>query len=124
MLLHTIVLKNHKPLSWNKLYPQAHWSYRQILAREIHSLMRAALVDAGIKPYGSAYIIKESVRIFFTAHTIGRGLDPDNVCTKIYIDALKGILLTDDNAFCVEEVSSKVIPKSATMQLEIAIYGK
>jgi hypothetical protein len=48
-----------------------------------------------------------AVDVHVVATFKGAMLDSDNICAKLYIDALKGRLLRDDDAKCVRRVTTE-----------------
>lgn len=87
-----ITIPNHKAISWNKLTGRMHWTKRAKLVQEISGLVR----------YGNTYtgIIAEKVDISITAYYKDkRRHDSDNVCAKLYIDGLKGLIEDDDTRY-------------------------
>jgi hypothetical protein len=97
-----IIIKDHKIISWNKLYSQNHWSIRSALAEEIHMLVYASIIEQNIKK------VKGKVDIHIIAHQ-KRPIDPDNICSKLYIDGLKGRVIEDDTPEYVGKVTTESV---------------
>ena len=92
-----LTIPDHRPVSWNRLYSQQHWTKRKALADEVHLLTLAAIPP-------DAEMVKGPVWIFITAHN-RKPLDPDNICAKLYVDALKGRVIADDDPRYVRGVA-------------------
>lgn len=101
-----LTIPNHRALSWNMLYKTPHWAYRSMIAKDHHDLVKVALIDAGINIFDKKSLLPFPVTINFVAHYKGQVVDCDNICTKLYIDGLKDILLIDDNPTYVTAVNS------------------
>lgn len=95
-----LVIRNHRPVSWNRLYSQRHWSKRKALVDEVHLLTRAA-IPVDVQMY------EQPVAITVTAFSRGVPIDADNVAAKLYIDTLKGWLIQDDDRRFVREVTTR-----------------
>jgi hypothetical protein len=110
----TITIPNEKPLRWIKFYARRHWSNRKAEAYRVHALVRA-FVDPDSEPFdGPVYIT-------ITSYFKGRTLDPDNICSKLYIDGLKGWVIADDNRRHVRGVRSvsEVDRKNPRLVIEV-----
>lgn len=108
-----IILKNEKPQSWNQMYSGVHWSVRKIEAERVHWLVRSEIVHPTI--------LKHPVDIIITAYFKQRALDPDNICCKLYIDGLKGLLLEDDTSKYVKSVKSVSLIDKQNPRVEIEL---
>ena len=95
----TIVIPDERPISWNTLYGGKHWSWRSKEKNRVRLLVRAYL-DVDTSPYNVP------VDIEVTAFFKNRPLDSDNICAKLYIDALKGFLLAEDDRRYVRRVTT------------------
>ena len=84
-----LTIPNHRPVSWNRLYTQRHWSKRKALADEVHLLTLAA-----IPPDAVPFDVPVTVTI--TAYN-RKPLDADNIALKLYVDGMKGRVLHDDD---------------------------
>lgn len=93
-----IAINGHKAVSWNKLYSQQHWSKRSRLKNEMRQLVRAALPE-------DYWMFKRPVNISIHGYFRTKPLDSDNICAKLYIDALKGHVLIDDDIRYVRSVT-------------------
>lgn len=110
----TITIPDEKPVSWNKFYAGRHWSNRKAEADRVHALVRA-FIDPDSEPFNCP------VDITITAYFKGRVLDPDNICSKLYIDGLKGWIIADDNRRHVRGVRSvsEVDRKNPRLVIEV-----
>ena len=109
-----LLIKDHKTISWNKLYAQNHWALRKKLADEIHTTVGWECKAQNIRPAKGPVII---MLIAYKTRTI----DPDNICAKLYIDGLKkSEVIVDDTPKYVDSVVTKSI-KSKENSLEIII---
>lgn len=103
-----IILEGERPMSWNTMYAGAHWSKRKAEADRVHELVWAYIKETN---YFGAW--KEKVEsgkagrvdIHITAYFKNRELDPDNICSKMYIDGLIGNLIEDDTRERVRKVT-------------------
>lgn len=87
-----LTLPGERPVSWNKFYAGMHWQERRRRKRDVHWAVKAALLELGqVEPFA------EPVHITTTAFFKNRPMDSDNICDKLYIDALKheGIIQDD-----------------------------
>lgn len=116
-----IILKGERPLSWNKIYQSRHWIFRKQFADSIHQRVVAALIDMGIHPFDKTKMFEGRVDIVVIAYFQNRSLDPDNICSKIYIDPLKFSLLHDDTPKYVRRVSTQSEIDKENPRLEIEI---
>ena len=109
-----IVLEGEKPQSWNAYYAGKHWTERHAEVARVRALVLASL------PLYVA-MFKCPVTITLTAFFKGRSLDPDNICAKIYIDALCGRVLEDDTPSHVHSVTtaSRVDRENPRIEIEI-----
>lgn len=96
-------IPNHRCLSWNMYYAGkvSHWQ-RTRTKNEIKLLVRAALT-------GNEELYDGPVHIRVTAVYANKAnlIDSDNLIDKLYIDALKGLLIRDDNAKWVWDVTTR-----------------
>ena len=100
----TIILHGHRSPSQNTYYSAPHWSVRSRLARQIHDTVRRRLMAMGIE---MGTTCNRLVDIEVIAYFDQRPLDSDNVCSKLYIDALRGWLLEDDSPRWVRRVTTE-----------------
>lgn len=99
-----IVLLGERPVSWNQFYKGQHWSYRRLMAEDIHQKVALTLkAKYGRKPIPK---IDYKVKIKITAFYKKTHIDSDNLPAKIYIDGLKGILIPDDDPRFVGPVTT------------------
>lgn len=102
------IFDGERPISWNKYYSGvSHWT-RSKDAKYIHSLFAVDKINyrrdkRKMKP------IVFPVKIIITAYMSGHLIDPDNLCSKLWIDGLKPWLLPDDTPEFVKEVATRII---------------
>ena len=112
-----IVLENERPWSWNKMYAGVHWSERKAEADRVHMLIKAWLADSWIafKPH------RGRVDITITAYFKNKPQDPDNICSKSYIDGLIGNLIDDDDRTHVRKVTtiSEIDRENPRVEIEV-----
>jgi Holliday junction resolvase RusA-like endonuclease len=106
-----LTIPNHRPISWNRLYTQRHWSKRKALADEAHLLTLAA-IPGDVAPYNVP------VDITVTAYN-RKPLDADNIASKLYIDGLKGRLIEDDSPAYVHNVTTRSFKGDPRVEIEI-----
>lgn len=88
----TIPLKVDSRLGLNQIYAGSHWSKRDKLAREIHTLTKQAMMAAGIPKRTADKPV--TVTLCYNSR-----LDIDNhgYLAKMIVDGLKGWIITDDS---------------------------
>jgi Holliday junction resolvase RusA-like endonuclease len=105
--------------SWNTLYSGKHWAVRKHMADYWHDLVTAYLM----KNWRNKGVIKGSVKIqiicYFKSH---RWIDSDNLCGKLIIDALKGVVIKDDSPKYVKEVCCSSRMDAKHPRTEIYVY--
>ena len=88
-----IILENERPISWNKFYSGMHWSARKEEADRVHELVKYTLLaDWG----ENIWLLPYRVDIHITVYFKNRPQDPDNICSKLYIDGLCSQVIEDD----------------------------
>jgi Holliday junction resolvase RusA-like endonuclease len=97
-------LENERPISWNTFYSGTHWSQRKEEADRVHDLVMAAASRSTVI---SQEIIKYPVDIVITVGFDKRPLDPDNICSKLYIDGLQHAGLIENDT--VDHVHSVTV---------------
>lgn len=100
-----LLINNYRAPSWNQLYSASHWIKRKKMADEIHELVLAAYYENTMRK--PRFLNK--VNITITAHFTNRLLDSDNIMAKLWIDGLKGYVITDDSPEFVESVTTKSV---------------
>lgn len=115
----TLVLPGERPISWNTFYAGGHWSRRKTEKDRVRLVVRAAFPRAVID--GDGWPVQRRVRIEVTAVVKDRPMDADNVCTKLYVDALKGWVIPDDNGEWVETVVPRVKVDPVNPRVEIVV---
>lgn len=110
-----IVIPNEEPISWNELYSGKHWTFRKREADRVHMLVRAHL-DPTLPTFN------EPVDISIVSYRKSkRRFDPDNVCTKFYIDGLVPFVIEDDSYLHVNSVKAAVRVDKGNPRLEIEV---
>lgn len=107
-----IVLVGERPMSWNKYYSGMHWTKRAEETQRVHYLVLSQLK--------SVQLFTKPVNISIIGYFKGVPQDCDNICAKVYIDALKGKIIKDDSPDFVESVTTKS-KKDKDYKLEINI---
>lgn len=88
------------PISWNELYASPHWSVRKRIADAVHDRVWLAVAETLGLP---TEMLDVPVDISIIAYS-RRPVDADNICAKVYIDGLVGLLIPDDNYKIVRSV--------------------
>lgn len=96
----TLVISGERPPSWNEFYSGKHWSIRKQEADAVHAIVRS-LLDPDQEPF------KGRVDVSITVYAEKRPVDSDNICAKLYIDALKGWWFNDDTPDYIRTVSTQ-----------------
>ena len=120
-----ITLPGERPTSWNKFYAGSHWTKRKAAKDQAKLAVRRALPTEVIN--GDGWPAPGPVRITVIAHMAGRLYDVDNVCTKLYVDALKGWVIKDDSpahVVAVTPVVRRADKGSARVELVIDDEGQ
>ena len=119
-----IILKGERPWSWNKMYSGVHWSKRKEEADRVHELVWAAIRGESWFPAWKDMV--ESgwcgrVDIHITAYFKNRPQDPDNICSKMYIDGLIGNVIEGDTREFVRKVTvqSEVDKDNPRVEIEV-----
>lgn len=99
----SLTLDDHRPKSWNQFYSGRHWSVRRNYRDEIRTLVRAALAWYDGEP------LTPPVEVKVRSEQRGRTIDASNITTKVYEDALKGVLIVDDNPDHVRRVVAEAV---------------
>ena len=119
-----IVLEGERPISWNKFYAGMHWSVRKDEADRVHQLVWATLHEFDDMPYEySNFMFTERVDIHVTVYFKNRPQDPDNICSKLYIDGLIGNAIENDTRQFVRKVTVQSEIDKDNPRLEIEIRG-
>ena len=117
-----IVLEGERPISWNKMYSGMHWTKRKEEADRVHQLVWATLYQFDDMPYQHSDFMKDGrVDIIVTAYFKNRPLDPDNICSKLYIDGLVGNVIEDDTREFVRRVSTQSEVDKENPRVEIDV---
>lgn len=110
------------------MYSGVHWSKRKAEADRVHQLVKYS--QATLQLAGGASIVVPVYRleqfdllvdIQVTAYFDKRPLDADNICSKLYIDALKGFVLINDTPKYLRSVTTRSVTDKENPRLEIEI---
>ena len=94
-----LTIPDERAPGWNKTL-RIHW-------RERDELVRLIWCKAWLAMGGDAPMFECPVDVHVIATFKGQMLDSDNICAKLYIDALKGRLLYDDDVRYVRRVTTE-----------------
>lgn len=95
-----ITLPGERPPSWNDSYAGQHWTKRQVVVERVRMAVRAAIDPDQCQPF------TEPVEIAVTVYFASKPQDADNIPAKLYIDALKGWIIADDDGRYVRSVTT------------------
>jgi len=115
----TIILPGEKPISWNVFYRGKHWTYRKILAEDIHQKVALTIRSMGI--FAGEPLIDYRINIKITAYYTKTHIDSDNIPAKLYIDGLKGIIIANDDPQYVGSVTTRSEKTTGKNRIEIEI---
>lgn len=96
----TIIIPDERAPGWNNVM-RAHWAIRNDLVDSVWMSVLVALCNAPYKLFDCV------VDVHVEATFKGQSLDSDNICAKLYIDALKGKLIRDDDARYIRRVTTE-----------------
>lgn len=97
-----LTIPNERAPGWNNTL-RSHWAKRAELIEAIWYKVIAGMVSGSVQ-----YAMFDCpVDVHVIATFKGRALDSDNICAKLYVDALKGRLLHDDDAKWVRRVTTE-----------------
>lgn len=105
---------HERAVSWNDLYSIPHWSKRAELANRWHYMVREAI------PL-NARLFTQPVHIVITGVFRSRPQDPDNICDKLMIDGLKGLIIEEDDYEHVLSTTTQSV-KGKNDRVEIEIF--
>lgn len=117
----TLTIPDERPISWNTFYAGGHWSKRKAEKDRVWLAVRAAFPPDVVN--GNGWPAQTRVQIHITAYVKSSPMDADNVCTKLYVDALKGLVIPDDDGKWVETVVPRVKIDKANPRLEIKVLA-
>lgn len=90
-----------EPVGWNELYAARHWIHRHRIAKAAHAAtqdaIRYRIGPNGIARLNDVQMLTQRVDIRCQGFYTGKTDDPDNLCVKVYIDGLVGLLLKNDS---------------------------
>lgn len=115
-----IVLEGERPVSWNRYYSGVHWRKRASLATNVHLYIRAILMR-DVLDGGELEMFRVPVDITVLAYMKGQMIDADNICAKMYIDGLKGLVIKDDDPRYVTSVKTVALKDKRNPRVEIRI---
>ena len=109
-----IVIPGHRGPSWNDFYSGGHWTKRKE-AKDIAQQLVRAYIDP------NADMFPGRVDIFVTVYFKSREQDSDNICDKLFIDALKGRVIPEDDKRFVRWAAtrSEVDKKNPRVEIEV-----
>jgi hypothetical protein len=89
-------------------YSGKHFSIRQAIVDQARNLVRAVLdPEVPFVPVPCAV----EITCF-----LGKNIDADNICDKLYIDALKGWWFMEDDRANIQKVSVEVLPQKKGLE--------
>jgi hypothetical protein len=110
-----LILNGERPMSLNDIYAGVHWTKRKAEADRVHLLVRQAIDPDTCK------VADELVDIVVTVYFKNRPLDASNIFAKLYEDALKGWLITDDSPEYVSSVTTRSRIDKTQPRVEVEI---
>lgn len=113
----TIVLKGERPMSLNSFFSRGHWTKRKKEQDRVHQLVQDAIAAQGIR----VGVYDQPVRIWIKAYFKNRPLDASNIVGKVYEDALRGVLIVDDNWRYVQAITLETKVDASDPRVEIVI---
>jgi hypothetical protein len=98
---YVVVIPNINPRlpSWNTFYGGVNYHLRTKIKKTWAEIVRAALFENGYEMFD------ESVDVTIVAYYKGRVPDSDNLCAKVIIDPLIGLVIKDDDRRYVRRVT-------------------
>ena len=119
----TITLDGERPISWNIFNARAHWSRRKEENDRVHKLVQYSVLNIAVHAQLSRkdLLFADAVDITISSYFKNRPLDPDNICAKLYIDALKGLVIQDDNPKFVRSVTTRSLVDKENPRVEIVV---
>lgn len=110
-----ITLEGERPVTLNKYYAGMHWTERNEEADRVHMLVLASTMPLKAKIFEKPVDI--TVKVYFK----DRPQDSDNIMAKMYIDGLKGRIITDDNRKYVRAVTTVSLVDKTRPRVEIEV---
>jgi hypothetical protein len=111
----TLTLPDERPQSLNNAYAGQHWTKRKAEVERIRLAVRAEIDPETVEVFAGPVDVE--ITVFFA----DRPLDADNIPAKLYIDALRGWLLEDDDQRFVHSVRTVTALDKASPRVEIRI---
>ena len=111
----TLTLPNERPQSWNKAYAGQHWTARKAEVERIRLAVRAEIDPETVEVFAGPVDVE--ITVFFA----DRPLDADNIPAKLYIDALKGWFIADDDRRFVRSVRTVTALDKASPRVVIRL---
>jgi Holliday junction resolvase RusA-like endonuclease len=112
--MRTIVLPGERASSLQKFYAGQHWTLRVEEVNRVRLAVRLALAGDE-EPY------TVPVDVHITGYFAHHPLDSDNIAKKLYIDALKGWLIQDDDMGWVRWAASRSCIDKTNPRVEITL---
>jgi Holliday junction resolvase RusA-like endonuclease len=109
-----IVIPDHRGPSWNDFYSGGHWSKRKDAKDIAHQLVRAA-IDPNVTPFNC------QVDIYTTVYFASKPQDSDNICDKLFNDALKGWVIREDDKRYVRWAATRAEVDKDNPRVEIEV---
>jgi hypothetical protein len=88
-----------RAIGWQQFYRGKHWAVRAAVAQQIHGLVRAALDPE--QP-----MFTGQIAVTVTAQFVHHLMDADNICSKVFIDGIKGWWVPDDTPGWIRSVTT------------------
>lgn len=111
-----LVMPNKRPKSWNTFYTGTNHHKRTSIKNK-EKLSLRAIIDPE-----EAFIFKGRIDIKTTVYFPYSPQDPDNICDKVYIDALKGWYIAEDDRKNVREVITEAKIDKQNPRIEIELF--
>jgi Holliday junction resolvase RusA-like endonuclease len=111
----TLTLTNERPQSWNKAYAGQHWTKRRDEVARIRLAVRAEIDPETVEVFAGP------VDVEITVYFKNDPQDADNIPAKLYVDALKGWYIADDDRRFVRSVRTVAEVDKSRPRVEIRI---
>ena len=111
----TLTLPNERPQSWNKSYAGQHWTKRKDEVERVRLAVRKQIDPDTVEVFAGQ--VDVDVSVYFA----GDPQDADNIPAKLYVDALKGWYIADDDRHHVRSVRTWTLVDKADPRVVIRI---
>ncbi len=111
-----ISLDGERPASWNKFYSGTHFTTRTAEVARVRRVVRAALDPTTTVMFAQPVVV--ALIAYFHDHI----QDADNLAVKLYVDALKGWCLEDDDPAHVAGVYTASRHDKARPRVELFLF--